>query len=670
MTTRTGLAALIIASLFLCATLAWILLDHTPPSWDDAYYLTKSLDLYDTLADKGIAKYATGFLSVMDSKPPLIAALPTPIYLVVGRKYRAAYAVNLLFLAMMFAAIYGIARNYSTACAGLIAVAVVGTIPVIYSLSHWYLVECGLVALVCAFLYLLTGWSDSSGTARAALLGITFGLGLLMKASFPVYVVIPLAYFVVRRKSAMLQSRPVVAFLVTTALLASPWYLMNARHVIGTALHAGSAETAKIYQTGSAASISDMASYLFNVAHSTPWLYLAALAALAVVGWSSVDRHTKRGLLFALLWMSPLVLLTASHYRDIRYAAPLYPAAALVFAWLADAAIRKHGAVVAIGVGAVLSLGCLSMFQNSFGSYDRTFQMGGLLLDERRLNYARGYDRSPWPQPDILTDLYRAGKSGGEKRSILLGTNSIKFNVDNFTLAAVQKKLPFEIDTTAYIKDAATATEAVNRATYFIYEEGGGRDQPNFNIFKEVAVKQARDSSRFVELPIYRALPDGGVAHVFAKIATSQRPPAAGAFLSAGLDEIPACKVTFADKLQLAGVSASRTASGIEVRYKWRCLKPMDRDYWCFTHVVDRNGKVIGYLDHRPLDGNPPTSQWKPGDTAVESRVFPVPDGDSGAYELHVGVYHRESGDRLSITESTFPLTQNNTASVIKVAAK
>jgi hypothetical protein len=680
--TRAALAALIIAALFLCATLAWTLLDRAPPSWDDAYYLTKSLDLYDTLVDRGVARYATGFLSVMDSKPPLIAALPTPIYLVAGRKYRAAYAINLLFLSIMFAAIYGIARNYSGPRAGVIAIAVVGTMPVTYSLSHWYLVECGLVALVCVFLYLLTGWSDSSGTARAALLGIIFGLGLLMKASFPVYVLVPLAYFVARRKSTILRSWPVFAFLATTALLAAPWYLVNARHVVGTALHAGSGETAKIYQTGSVASISDMASYLFNVAHATPWLYLAALAVLAVVGWSSVDRHTKPGLQLALLWLSPLVLLTASHYRDIRYAAPLYPAAALVFAWLADAAIRKHGAIVAIGIGVVLSLGALSMFQNSFGSYDKTFQMGGLLLDEHRLYYARAYDRAAWPQSEVLTDIYGASKfNGGERRVLLLGTNSIGFNADNFTLAAVQQRLPFDIATTAYIKDATAATQAVNRAAYFVYEEGGVPDQPNFNTFKEIAIKQVRDSGRFVELPLSRALPDGGVAHVLANTALnnveiSRRPPATGAFVAAGafvpsgLVEIPSCKLTFADKLQLAGISASRTASGIEVKYKWRCLKPMDRDFWCFTHVVDSKGKVVGYLDHRPLGGDPPTSQWKPGDTAVESLVFPLPEGDHSAYELRVGVYHRESGDRLPINESSFPMIQNNTATVVGVTVK
>src|SRR5579871_1175434 len=156
-TARTGFTAAAVVLLSLGLTLTWLRLDRAPPSWDDGYYLTKSLELYDTLVEKGVVKYTVRFLTIMDRKPPLIAALPTPIYLVTGRKYRAAYGINLLFLAMMFGAIYGIAGKYAGSRAGLIAVAACASIPVIYGLSHWYLVECGLVAFVCVAVYLMTG---------------------------------------------------------------------------------------------------------------------------------------------------------------------------------------------------------------------------------------------------------------------------------------------------------------------------------------------------------------------------------------------------------------------------------------------------------------------------------------------------------------------------------
>src|SRR5690348_11770004 len=70
------------------------------------------------------------------------AALPTPIYLALGRRYRVAYVVNLFFMALMFGAVFGTARMYAGPRAGFLAVTTLGAIPVVYGLSHWYQAEC------------------------------------------------------------------------------------------------------------------------------------------------------------------------------------------------------------------------------------------------------------------------------------------------------------------------------------------------------------------------------------------------------------------------------------------------------------------------------------------------------------------------------------------------
>src|SRR5690349_6095878 len=105
-TTRIRLAFTALVIFFLGTTLVWLRLDHSPPAWDDSYYLSNSLVLYDSLADRGVAGYTREFLTVMRNKPPLIAALPTPVYLLLGRKPRAAYLVNLVFLFVTLSAVY------------------------------------------------------------------------------------------------------------------------------------------------------------------------------------------------------------------------------------------------------------------------------------------------------------------------------------------------------------------------------------------------------------------------------------------------------------------------------------------------------------------------------------------------------------------------------------
>jgi hypothetical protein len=49
------------------------------------------------------------------------------------------------------------------------------------------------------------------------------------------------------------------------------------------------------------------------------------------------------------------------------------------------------------------------------------------------------------------------------------------------------------------------------------------------------------------------------------------------------------------------------------------------------------------------------------GDAALESLLFPLSEAESGAYSLRVGVYHRESGERLKIRESSFPVIEDQT---------
>jgi hypothetical protein len=204
----------------------------------------------------------------------------------------------------------------------------------------------------------------------------------------------------------------------------------------------------------------------------------------------------------------------------------------------------------------------------------------------------------------------------------------------------------------------------VNSAAYFIYEEGGGLPGP-FNTRAADAVREAREGGKFTELPIARKLPDGGVAHVLAN-ASPNRLTSTSAFLAAGMDQIPDCNVTFAGKLQLTGLATQRTADSLEVQYRWRCLKPLDRAYWCFTHIVDGKGAIAGYLDHAILNGEPPTSQWREGDTGIERLSFRLSGTQKGEpRHLRLGVFDRASGKRLPITTSDFPLTDGGTATVV-----
>jgi len=651
-----------LCSFFLGITALWLRLDHSPPGWDDAFYLSHSLRLYDSLTAGGLPAFGTQFLTGMKEKPPLIAALPAPAYLLFGRKPRVALGVNMICLIGIFAAVYGAGRKFASARAGLFAALIAGTMPMIYGLSHWYLVECGLTAIVSLAICQTAEWK---GDPPAALrIGVLCSLGMLMKLSYPLYIVVPLAFMLWRVRFTSFRLRMLAAFLLPVLAIASPWYLVNFGTGLQTALRAGSGATAQVYRTGEILSPRDIGHYLANVLNCGPAIYFVLLVLLLPACLPALRPSGRRGLFLCSLWASPMLFLAFGHYRDLRYAAPLFPAAALALGILLDAAIERYGVPARMVAGLALGLGIVSMLHTSFGILgNRPFELGGLLFSRPRFSYASRAERAVWPHRQMLQDLYTSARwTGEERKRLVTGTDAQHCNADNLTLAALAAGLPFDIGTTAYETSTDSLRQSLASASYFLYEEGGTPDSP-FNALGGEAIAIVRGDANFTEMDT-RTLPDGGTIHLFQNT-SNDRLRQAGAFIPPGLDRLDECSVTFEGKLELSGLSMRRTAEGIEVQYRWRCLKPVPRNYWCFTHILDERGNVVGYLDHPIMKGDPPTSRWPAGSVAIERVLFPLSVGQlPGAYRLRLGLFHKESGERLPVTASSFPLADSNTAAV------
>jgi len=647
---------------FVGATCIWVGLDRTPPSWDDAFYLKNSLILYDAFADGGVYGFIHQFLHGMKTKPPLIAALPVPAYWIAGRRIRAAYAVNLGFMLVLLGVLFHLGGKYAGTRAGLLAVFVAGTMPMLYGLSHWFLADYGLTALVAVAICMIAGFNEGTRWPQWALLGIVCGLGLLMKMSFPLYLAVPIIYVGIRYRAVALRPAPLIAFVASAAIVALPWYSVNLAPALRTALNAGSTSTAKAYATGEVLAWADLSTYLVNAANAGPAIYFFLLAVLAPFAWRLAPA-AKSGMLLCALWGSPAVLLVFGHYRDLRYAAPVFPAVALGLAILVDFAAAGRGLKAWAMVCAVLLLPLLSMLQSSFGILGKyKFELGGLLLVEPRFDYARRYDRASWPQREIIFDIARdSGVGYGQKERVLLGSDSVRFNADNFGLAATSLRLPLEFSSTAYDNDPSVLISRVNSTSYFVYKDGGEADTPNFNVLGKTAIQEVRASASFRELAIAPVLPDGGVARVFVNEALG-RGARNSAFESSDLGPIEQCNVTFADRIGLTGCSIVDSAQGLDLRLRWKSLRPVERDYWCFIHVLDRSGRVVGQMDHQILRGHPPTREWKPGDVSLEKLFFASKERP---LRFRLGLFEPSSGDRLPISSSAFPLADRQTAAIL-----
>jgi hypothetical protein len=127
------------------------------------------------------------------------------------------------------------------------------------------------------------------------------------------------------------------------------------------------------------------------------------------------------------------------------------------------------------------------------------------------------------------------------------------------------------------------------------------------------------------------------------------------------------CSIRFGDGVELTGLSLDPGPNGLEARYRWRSWKRIPKDYWSFGHILDAQGRVLAYLDHAILPQTP-TSEWEVGEIAIERVVVPIlTDRDAVPRAVRLGVFDRESGGRVSILSSSFPLADAGTSAVAPI---
>ena len=109
-------------------------------------------------------------------------------------------------------------------------------------------------------------------------------------------------------------------------------------------------------------------------------------------------------------------------------------------------------------------------------------------------------------------------------------------------------------------------------------------------------------------------------------------------------------------KLTLLGFSLDQetVAPGdeLEVTLYWQSHGPTDLPYVIFNQLIDRtDNHKAGQRDGEPVCNRMPTTTWLPGDLIADRyRIGIAPDARPGTYTWLMGIYERESGNRLSIT--------------------
>lgn len=86
---------------------------------------------------------------------------------------------------------------------------------------------------------------------------------------------------------------------------------------------------------------------------------------------------------------------------------------------------------------------------------------------------------------------------------------------------------------------------------------------------------------------------------------------------------------------------------GVHLTLHWVSLAPLEQDYTVFVHLVGPDGALAAQADGPPVGGDYPTSLWAPGEIIADGRLISMEGLPPGTYNLRVGMYLLETGERL-----------------------
>lgn len=115
--------------------------------------------------------------------------------------------------------------------------------------------------------------------------------------------------------------------------------------------------------------------------------------------------------------------------------------------------------------------------------------------------------------------------------------------------------------------------------------------------------------------------------------------------------------VRFGDAIVLHGVSIEYEQNHLTVTPSWGALASPERDYVVFVQVIDVRRERVAGVDVPPSGvGGIPTSAWLPGQqVAVPLPLSLPPDLPAGEYDVILGLYDADSGERLPVSGDIDP---------------
>jgi len=323
----------------------WRVSEARPPHWDMAYHLANSLFYLHRASAGDLQAFLVGY----QYYPPFTYWVTDLFYASLRTEaIWVAVLSNVVWLAVLVFATYGVGKKLWSNAVGWLAVVFVVTAPMVVSASKEYMLDVPLTAAAALTLYLLIRADGFSSPRYSLLLGVAVGCGALVKWTFPLVVLLPVLYAIATAlsESHLLHEfnrlRNALGAAAVAFVIAGPWYVHNFHDVASAGLRYNSPGG---IQAGSppVASLASALWYPWKLLD--PQLYLVPTVMLLIgVGFCFGRREfAARNLYPILLAVSTYLMFTLLPTKDTRFTLPMLPAVAVIASsWISYVSARAR----------------------------------------------------------------------------------------------------------------------------------------------------------------------------------------------------------------------------------------------------------------------------------------------------------------------------------------
>jgi hypothetical protein len=289
--------------------------------------------------------------------PPLVYILGAPWNHLAGSADAGTFFNTLLFSTLLVLSVYFIGARFSNPWGGFLSALLAVTAPLYAFIAHQFLLD-GPMTAMCALTFAAFLKTEGFRHRRASVLfGLIFGLGMLTKETFPIFMTgIFLAWIVQAwRTGRRVEKTPAWANLGLAALTAFAtagfWYVPYAPGMIKVFFHHH--EMGGIEQDPSWTTLPGALFYVFALSDQLSFWFSVALFPALAAFCLRLRRHPALPA-FLLCVFLPLIFFTLHPNKDWRYTMPIIPLAAIVVgSRVASLRPRPIALAAAILVGAV-----------------------------------------------------------------------------------------------------------------------------------------------------------------------------------------------------------------------------------------------------------------------------------------------------------------------------